>query len=77
MSASGFFVQWHFLISRVSGCSRPAMVLLRSCAMRNMTEIGRKPEIHMAHINSSHGEKLSLLIDSPGKTQMLIAWAVK
>jgi hypothetical protein len=66
-SGSGFVVQWYCLVLRGGGCSRPVMMLLRSCALRIGTEIGWKPEIHMAHINSSHGEKLSFLIDSPGR----------
>jgi hypothetical protein len=73
---SGFLVQWHSLISRADGCSRPVMALLRSCALRIRTEIGRKPEINMAHVNSSHSEKIRFLIDSPGKVQMLISWSV-
>jgi hypothetical protein len=66
-SGSAFVVRWHCLVLRGGGCSRPTMMLLGSCALRIGTEIGWKPEIHMAHINGSHGEKLSCLIDSPGK----------
>jgi len=52
-SRSGFVVQWHCLVLRGGGCSRPAMMLLKSCALRIGTEIGWKPEIHMTHINSA------------------------
>jgi hypothetical protein len=76
-SGSGFVVQWHCPVWRGGGCtSRPAMMLLRSCALRIGTEIRRKPEIHIAHINGSHGEKLSFLIDSPRKIEMMISWAL-
>lgn len=56
---TNFLAQWHCLISRVSSCNRPTMVLLRSCVLRIRTEIGWKPEIQMTHIDSSHNEKLS------------------
>jgi hypothetical protein len=58
MSGAGFVVQWHCLVLRGGGCSRPAIVLLGTCALRSGTKIGWEPEIHMAHINGSHGENL-------------------
>jgi hypothetical protein len=66
-SGSGFVIQWHCLVLRAGGCSRPTMILLRSSALHIRIEIGGKLEIHIAHINGSYGEKLSCLIDSPGK----------
>jgi hypothetical protein len=73
---TSFLVEWHCLVSRAGSRSRPAMGLLRSSALRIRMEIGWKPEIHMAHINSSHGEKSGLLIDGLGKIRILIFWAV-
>ena len=52
------------------------MILLINYALRIRTEIRGQLEIHIAHINGSYGEKLSFLIDSPGKIEMMISWAL-
>jgi hypothetical protein len=75
-SRSRFVVQWHCLVLRDRGYSRPVMILLRSCMLRIRAEIRRKPEIHIVHINSSHSEKLYFLIDSPRKIEIMISWAL-
>lgn len=51
------------------------MVLLWSCTLRIRTVLRWHPDIRTAHIDSSHSEKLSLLIDGSAKIQILISWA--
>lgn len=64
MPGPSFIVQWHCLVLRSGGCTRPAIVLLGSIALGFGTRIGRVPEIHTTHINNSHGKYSNFSKDS-------------